>query len=277
MRNLQQQVAQAEIEKQRLLQNANDWMKTADRFAEQRDVLDQRLRSGNDRGFVAPVNTQPAGYQQNPANDRGFLGGQRGGFQAQTPDLNREPIQARTPLQIRDSIPTRGTVYGARSQAEIMLEENTARLEQIAFDQAAEIGRLKALPERSGANEQRIQPTAWVGGNADANANQRYGRNPDGTLRVAEKKIDYPRNDQVTSRQGPNNRPPPPEVQRGDEENMSQGSATGPGHNLIWLLPLLLGSLALNFFLWHHSRTLSLQYTDLADELRSMVGGASTI
>ena len=47
--------------------------------------------------------------------------------------------------------------------------------------------------------------------------------------------------------------------------------------DLIWLLPLLLGSLGLNFFLWIHCRTLDLRYNDLADELRGMVGASTTL
>ena len=46
--------------------------------------------------------------------------------------------------------------------------------------------------------------------------------------------------------------------------------------DLIWLLPLLFASLGLNLFLWLHSRSLHLQYNDLAVELREMVG-ASTV
>jgi len=42
--------------------------------------------------------------------------------------------------------------------------------------------------------------------------------------------------------------------------------------DLFWLLVLLLISVGLNLFLWLHSRSLHLQYNDLAVELREMVG-----
>ena len=59
---------------------------------------------------------------------------------------------------------------------------------------------------------------------------------------------------------------------------LAKGAATGRSRSdLIWLLPLLLGSLGLNFFLWIHCRTLDLRYNDLADELRDMLGTSTAV
>ena len=62
------------------------------------------------------------------------------------------------------------------------------------------------------------------------------------------------------------------------DAELTKGTATGSSRSdLIWLLPLLLGSLGLNFFLWIHCRTLDLRYNDLADELRDMVGTSTAV
>jgi len=60
-------------------------------------------------------------------------------------------------------------------------------------------------------------------------------------------------------------------------EKEADSGNSGGASDLLWLIPLLLASVGLNIFLWSHCRTLDLRYSDLADELRDMVGASTVV
>ena len=166
-----------------------------------------------------------------------------------------------------------------QNQEKFQLE--TARL-------AAEnrLANAQGLPERRPTYNANYQPTSYVPSGRNENQVLVNERNLDGTDRIANANIidgrpnrnarDYAEVPFETRKIDPEIRRNRDDRDRINDEDQEAGSTKRSSSDLIWLLPLLLGSLALNVFLWIHSRSLYLRYSDLADELRSMVG-ASTI
>ena len=274
LRLVQQQLAAAEAEKKKLQQNAGDWMREAEKLAQQRNNLNQQLQATNDRpSFSQPGNTRPVDYSQQYGTDylgktidaaKGIVrpfGSQREDFRTQETGYS-----GRTSTELEQQ----KLIEAQRRQIEYQNEEKF-RLEQdklMAENRLASAeGVLKRRPTYD--NEIQFQQASYNGNNSNENPNR-------DNVRVAEARTPG----------GPPNRRPgalagdPTRTKNVDQtDNGTDGLATGKrseSSDLFWLLPLLIGSLALNFFLWVHARSLYMRYDELAEELRGMVS-ASTI
>ena len=269
LRILQQQLADAEADKQALQKNASDWMREADTLAQQRNNLSQQLKSVSNRELaVLPATTQPAGFQPGSVANRTYLDRTIAAvkpFGSQREDFGyREPVYS-NPTQTE--LAQQSRIDQLRNELEDQKDKNRWML----FETEERIADLKKNMQRRSTSEAGIQPTSYLPDRSNpvrsADRNNTFGQENPNLTNIA----NDPRG------RGAPGKNPPEYRQTGDntdgqELNTNKKSSS----DLIWLLPLLLGSLGLNFYLWVHCRTLYMRYTDLADELRGMVG-ASTI
>ena len=278
LRMLEQQLAAEKAEKALLQRDATDLMREADLLAQQRNDLTQQLKSETTRRFAAQQsNSQPVGYQQQYAAGREYLGGT-----LEVASNLVRPFGSR-----REDFQRRETAFDSRTLTQLeqqkIIEDQQRQIEnqrQEKFNQQIEMtieNRVAKELERRPTYSDSVQPTSYSGPPADGNLNRGNGRNGTGPERGA--------NADTRNRQGAGNMvgpifgqaatKPNPRVDRGNGRPEELGTNKTGSSDLIWLLPLLLGSLGLNFFLWVHSRSLYLRYNDLADELRGMVGGST--
>ena len=267
LRFVEQQLAEVKAEKESLYRTAIDYKREAGVYAEQRNDLSKRLQAANERDLnTQPVSTRPVDLQQRNVNDRNYL--------SRASDYVNNVI---SPYKNQNSLATPELGYNSTSRNDLAQRQLIAQYEQKLQEQERKITKLSddtenayglldsanRLLQRSGASNDQIQLTS---GRSSTN------RNGDQNRQAGEFNSNPPKN-------------PPKRQQAGTQERFVDGTdgvnqeadanGRGSGADLIWLLPLLLASLALNFFLWVHSRSLALRYNDLADELRGAIGGST--
>ena len=262
---LRQQLANAKAENDKLSQHADDWKQEAARIAKQRNALSEQVQSGSGAGLVQSVSTQPVNYRKQYAPDGTYLG--------RTIDAAKSMVQ---PFGSRkEDFGTRETAYSGMSQAEMDRELKITNLEKLRRNQELKNGELEqqnqqlrlALLDR----RTQYQPTSFSGN--DGNGGQKKPIGSAGNAGLPDQGASGPLLDQKKPGAKGAGTQPNRTPRDGPPEELGADKKGSP--DLIWLLPLLLGSIGLNVFMWIHSRTLAMQYTDLADELRSMVGGAT--
>ena len=280
LRLVQQQLADANAEKESIQRNATDWMRHAESLTQERNKLNNELQSASNRQPVTqpfskpPVSTAPVRY----ATGRDYLGRaiDAAGNLVAPFGSNREDFR---PRETANSGMTQTELDQQKvieqMQSQIAFQSNEKR--RLEADKLSAENRLaQALFERRPTYDNDIQPTSYNSNDNNEYVNRGVVRNPDGSVRTADANVGNEPRNRVAG--GPAGGTPP---RRGDEnrskdDTQESGTNQKSSSDLFWLLPLLLGSLALNFFLWVHSRSLYLRYDELAEELRGMVG-ASTI
>ena len=269
---MQQQLDLERAEKERLARDASQWRGEANRIAQQRDSYSERLREASSRSVVQQAS---ANRSSNRSND----------FQRTNPayldralDVAGDVVRPRgTPqenFQTHDAAFERKTM----TDNEIYLQRENARLAESLKLQAIENGRLEGqLTRRIGPGQSEIQKTSYGGAESprDRYVSTADRRNILGSdFQNPQNIIEQRRHHEKVEREGhPEHLGSEPHVELPQEDAPVKSRAS----DLIWLLPLLLGSLGLNFFLWIHCRTLDLRYNDLADELRDMVGTSTAV
>ena len=275
VRIYQQQVADARAKADAIAREASDWKEEAARLARQRNDLDERLRLASNRQVTAPARTQQS---------TSYLGQAVGaaGNAVRSFGTRREDFQ------------TQENSYAGWTQAELDLRQQVARLQDekeqkdwenrqltqrnhTMEDQLAEAKRSQF--GRRPAFNQDINPTGFSPndnqtrrGNRTANANDAYHTNQAESNDTERRRRELAQNPPGGRTEGGRT-----EGGRGEGGRPEEGKTKSSGpSDLLWLLALLLASSGLNVFLWIHCRSLYLKYTDLADELRDMVG-VSTI
>ena len=264
VRALQEQLAAERAEKEQLTRNAIEWKDEASRLAQERNDYSNRLREERGRQAV-PTAARQVNYQEGPGAGRSFW--DRGVDAAG--NLVRPFGNQRVDFQSQGNSTVRGDGF---TPTELDLRRKLAQAQELAREEADEIGvlqaRLASVPERGGPAGDRIVETQYS--RTDFNLDDRRNRGGG----VPEYSRDARGQQQVdrsaTARAGELSERSPDKM---PEKNRVRKSGAS---DLLWLLPLLFGSLGLNVFLWLHWRTLDYKYNDLADELRRMVG-ASTI
>ena len=254
--NLQQQLANAKAEKEQLEQRAAGWEKAANNMREERNNLNNQLQVANSRPVTQqqPVNTRPTTYNQ-----------------ITTPSYWGNTLSAAanlvTPYGSPPKIPQRQeTAYNGMTQTELEMQRkiDTLLVRNGALDQEKQAALEQLNQERrhrDGPANSEVQPTSY---------NPEYARTANAKHTYNNAKPDYILPKRRQQQIGTEN-------QAGNFANDNKGKQMSSSRSdLIWLLPLLFASLGLNLFLWLHSRSLHLQYNDLAVELREMVG-ASTV
>ena len=250
--NLQQQLADAKAAKEQLEQRAAGWEQMANDMRQQRNDLNNQLRVASNRPATQqqPVNTQPPTYQQ-----------------IANPSYWSNPLNAAAnlvrPYGSPPKIPQRReTAYNGMTPNELAmqrtietLKEHNGTLSQLK--EAAEEQLNQERRHRDGPAHSDVQPTSY---------NSEYLR---------EANANNGRPDYISPKTG--RQKMRIDNQAGNLVNDNKGKQKSSSRfDLFWLLVLLLISVGLNLFLWLHSRSLHLQYNDLAVELREMVG-ASTV
>jgi len=283
LRLAKQQLALAKADHELLLRDANDWKREAQTLAQERNDLGKQLQAVNERVVTKQsVSTPPARY----AVGQDYLG---------------RPIDAAGNLiksfgSQREDFPRRETAFAGwpqigQTQAELnqqqVIDDLEAEVEYRRKENVAlQIGKrdveaeLQGLLERRRTYDTGYQPTSYTGQNQEgmprlADADLVYGK---GNAKLAQDLARQQNDGGRGNRGGHDNR-----GNRGDEERANGAGGEGQelsvnkksSSDLIWLLPLLLLSLGLNFFLWIHSRSLYLRYDELAEDLRGMVGGST--
>jgi len=279
VRIYQQQVADARARADAIAREANDWKEEAARLAQQRNDLDEQLRLASNRQVIEPSRTQQS---------TSYLGQAVGaaGNAIRSFGTRREDFQ------------TQENPYAGWTQAELNLRQEVARLqdekEQKDWENRQLTQRNHAMEDqlaeakrqfgRSPTFNHDINLTGFSpndnqtrGGNRTANANDAYHTNQAESEDTERRRREHAQNPPGGRTEGGRTEGGRGEGGRLESGRAEEGKTKSSGaSDLIWLLPLLLASLGLNFFLWIHCRSLYLKYTDLADELRDMVG-VSTI
>ena len=250
--NLQQQLANAKAEKEQLEQRAAGWEKAANNMREERNNLNKQLQVANSRPVTQqqPVNTRPTTYNQ-----------------ITTPSYWGNTLSAAanlvTPYGSPPKIPQRReTAYNGMTQNELAMQQTIETLKEhngtlSQLKEAAEEQLNQERRHRDGPAHSDVQPTSY---------NPEYLR---------EANANNGRPDYIPPKTG--RQKMRIDNQAGNLVNDNKGKQKSSSRfDLFWLLLLLLISVGLNLFLWLHSRSLHLQYNDLAVELREMVG-ASTV
>ena len=287
LRMVQQQLAEEKAEREAVEREAN-------LLAKQRNDLSKRLQTVNGRATTQQGKTQSFDYQQSYNTGRDYLGRaiDSAGNLLGNFGTRREDFQ------------TRETGFVAQTQTEKdqrdFIEEQQRQIDFQRNEKIEAQAALVAIENRLASAQGTFGRRTTYGGeiqqtsyNSNAPGNDQFQvdrRNPDGSLKLPNANTTDGRRDRVTNnidqvtfktangdqnQRGDRANGPPPNG-RPPEQGQEQSTAKGSSSDLIWLLPLLLASLGLNFFLWVHCRSLDLRYADLADELRGMVG-ASTI
>ena len=226
------------------------------RIAQQRDDFSERLREVNSRVFQQPVENRSTDFRDaNSAYwDRGV-------------DLTRPLGTRRSDYQTQVAVPTELAQVEYERRRRILAEQENSQLRQ---ENGSLVADKRNLEDRLDQDQRGgVQHTSYNPGHLQvANANNTFGPNRqiDG-VRTERGQIEGVERGSMKGRSNIN-----------QNAELAKGAATGRSRSdLIWLLPLLLGSLGLNFFLWIHCRTLDLRYNDLADELRDMVGTSTAV
>ena len=265
---MQQQLDFERAEKERLARDANQLRDQANLIAQQRDIYSERLREASSRPVVQQsVANGPSGYRETDAAywDRAL---------DTAGDIVR-PYGTR-----REDFQTREASYESRTMTdnEIQLQRENARLAEKLRLQVRENGQLESrLTQRVGPGQSEIQKTSYdgSGGTVDSYVSTADRRNAFGSVyqnrqgSFGQQQVNTERREMLDRTKA--------KIKKTELEEEPVSTKSRGASDLIWLLPLLLGSLGLNFFLWIHCRTLDLRYNDLADELRDMVGTSTTI
>ena len=228
----------------------------ANDMRQQRNDLNNQLRVASNRPATQqqPVNTQPPTYQQ-----------------IANPSYWSNPLNAAANLVRPYGSPPKNpqrqeTAYNGMTQTELEMQRkiDTLLVRNGALDQEKQAALEQLNQEkrhRDGPANSEVPPTSY---------NPEYAR-------TANAKHTY-------NNARPDFIPPKTRQHQMGTENQAENFAndnkgkqkSSSRFDLFWLLLLLLISVGLNLFLWLHSRSLHLQYNDLAVELREMVG-ASTV
>lgn len=242
---LKQQLADAKAAKEQLEQRAAGWEQMANDMRQQRNDLSDQLQVANSRPVTRqqPVNTQPTTYQQiaNPS----YWGNTLNAAANMVRPYGGQPKNPQRQESAYNGMPQN------ESEMERKLDKILARTDDLN----------DRLKHRDGPANSEVQPTSY---------NSEYARTANAKHTYNNAKPDYILPKRRQQQMGTEN-------QAGNFANDNKGKQMSSSRSdLIWLLPLLFASLGLNLFLWLHSRSLHLQYNDLAVELREMVG-ASTV
>ena len=259
---LQQQLAIEKAEKARLARSVSEWQGEAGRLAQQRDSISDQLREASSRPVVQQaVANRSAGYrEENPGYwERGL---DFAGNAARTFGTRREDFQTQSALPVAfTQVESEQRDWQAKYER---LLKNHGALEQSHLGLEERLRQQQGQgTRRGGPAENEVQPISY---NSDrmrvASANNKFDRNPQADSVEVERGAAPDRS--VDNRNA--------ELEEGADSGNSGGAS-----DLLWLIPLLLASVGLNIFLWIHCRTLDLRYSDLADELRDMVGASTVV
>ena len=249
---LRKELADAKAARERLEQDARDLQRQADLIAQQRIELNDQWRLASTRpvDFRQPTNSMRSDRMIDTIADvANPYGSQRADFQRQESTINKmRQIELDQQHEIND------------------LKSKTRELQD---DFARQIRGLQSrlnggweLPERGGPADDRIHHSGFV---RTADARNRVNQDSE-RLATGSPLKDFARQNRPGDRSTDG---------RVGGRRQEQTPIKSSSSDLIWLVPLLLGSLGLNLYLWIHCRSLYMRYTDLADELRDMVGAST--
>ena len=259
---LQQQLAIEKAERERLARSVSEWQGEAGRLAQQRDSFSDQLREASSRPVVQQaVANRSTGYrEENPGYwDRGldFAGNAARPYGTRREDFQTQAAVPVAFTQVESDQRDLQAKYERLLKTHGALEQRHLGLEDRLRQQQGQGTR------RGGPAENEVQPISY---NSDrirvANADNKFGRNPQADRAEVERGAAPDRS--IDNRNA--------ELDEGADSGNSGGAS-----DLLWLIPLLLASVGLNIFLWIHCRTLDLRYSDLADELRDMVGASTVV
>ena len=261
---LQEQLAIEKAESAKLARSVSEWQGEAGRIAQERDNYSERLReASNRRNVQQAVADRSTGYREESSGGVGQAF-EFAGNAARNYGTRREDFQ------------TQATIPVAFTQVEADQRDLQARYERLLKNQGAleqvnqgleerlqQQQQGQGVPHRSGPAENQLQPISY---NSERTRVASAGSEFDPNSRADRMEVER--------REAPDR----PKSNSNDElDEAADSGSSGGASDLLWLIPLLLMSVGLNVFLWSHCRTLDLRYSDLADELRDMVGASTVV
>ena len=257
---LQEQLENERAENAKLARDVSEWQGEAGRIAQERDNFSERLReASNRRGVQQAVANRSAGYREENSGgwDRalGFAGNAARDYGTRREDFQ---TQAAIPVAYNQVEPRhKDSEYDRLRRRMESLEQKNQGLEERLQQQQQQ---RQGVSRRGGPAENQLQPISY--NSERTRVASKFDHNPQADRVEVEQNVEPDR-----SNDNPND----------ELEKEADSGNSGGASDLLWLIPLLLASVGLNIFLWSHCRTLDLRYSDLADELRDMVGASTVV